>query len=178
MRILLVEDDLDLGALVVEFLESFGHNVVHATNGPQALARIDLRTHRGKHPRIGAVDVVPFVPLTGETMTTCVELAGRPAAAGASRLNVPILRDEEAAIRAKNGCVDRNDSRAGAKRRRLLACDQDGGCHTDERYAPNRRHRYRREVIVAQAHAAKGPVFSTRSDGGTVRRRSWVSPPP
>lgn len=31
----------------------------------EAVARIDLRTHRGEHPRMGAVDVVPFVPVRG-----------------------------------------------------------------------------------------------------------------
>jgi glutamate formiminotransferase len=48
-----------------------------------ALERIDLRLHHGQHPRIGAVDVVPFVPLEGTTMADCVELArefGRRAA--------------------------------------------------------------------------------------------------
>ena len=37
-----------------------------------AVARIDMRIHRGVHPRIGAVDVVPFVPLLGVTMSSCV----------------------------------------------------------------------------------------------------------
>ena len=40
-----------------------------------AVDAIDLRTHKGEHPRIGAVDVVPFVPIDGVTMTDCVTLA-------------------------------------------------------------------------------------------------------
>src|SRR4029079_11117045 len=40
----------------------------------RALAEIDLRTHRGEHPRMGAVDVVPFIPIDGVTMAQCVEL--------------------------------------------------------------------------------------------------------
>ncbi len=40
-----------------------------------ALQRIDLRAHRGVHPRIGALDVLPFVPLKGGTMARAVELA-------------------------------------------------------------------------------------------------------
>jgi len=43
----------------------------------QAIARIDLRSHHGQHPRIGALDVVPFVPLGDTSMDTCIELAGR-----------------------------------------------------------------------------------------------------
>src|SRR5436190_18936069 len=40
-----------------------------------AVASIDLRRHSGGHPRIGAVDVVPFVPLDGASMADCVALA-------------------------------------------------------------------------------------------------------
>src|SRR6185436_14804392 len=36
---------------------------------------IDMRTHRGAHPRIGAVDVVPFIPISDVTMDECVALA-------------------------------------------------------------------------------------------------------
>src|SRR5690606_16413327 len=38
----------------------------------RALPAIDLRTHRGEHPRLGAVDVVPFVPIAGATLDDCV----------------------------------------------------------------------------------------------------------
>src|SRR5512144_2483796 len=41
----------------------------------EARERIDLRQHSGEHPRIGAADVVPFVPLEGATMDDCVALA-------------------------------------------------------------------------------------------------------
>src|SRR5262245_37665904 len=41
----------------------------------KALAVIDLRTHTGEHPRLGAVDVVPFVPIEGVTMAECATLA-------------------------------------------------------------------------------------------------------
>src|SRR5262245_26205145 len=41
----------------------------------RAIALVDLRLHRGEHPRIGALDVVPFVPLGRTTMAACVALA-------------------------------------------------------------------------------------------------------
>src|SRR5947209_19753947 len=41
----------------------------------RGLELIDMTAHRGAHPRIGAVDVVPFVPVAGATMDECVELA-------------------------------------------------------------------------------------------------------
>jgi glutamate formiminotransferase len=62
-----------------------------------ALARIDLRSHSGEHPRMGAVDVVPFVPIEGATMQDCVALARSVAAEVAERFQLPIFLYEEAA---------------------------------------------------------------------------------
>ena len=62
-----------------------------------ALARIDLRSHQGEHPRLGAVDVVPFVPIEGATMADCVSLAQDVAATVADRFAVPVYLYEEAA---------------------------------------------------------------------------------
>jgi glutamate formiminotransferase / 5-formyltetrahydrofolate cyclo-ligase len=62
----------------------------------RAVADIDLRTHRGEHPRLGAVDVVPFVPIEGVTMADCVALAKKTGAAIARRFQVPVYLYEEA----------------------------------------------------------------------------------
>ena len=61
-----------------------------------AVAAIDLRTHRGEHPRLGAVDVVPFVPIEGITMPECVALAKDVGAAVAERFGLPVFLYEEA----------------------------------------------------------------------------------
>jgi glutamate formiminotransferase len=61
-----------------------------------ALASIDLRTHRGEHPRLGAVDVVPFVPIDGVTMEQCVALAKETGQAVAERFRIPVYLYEEA----------------------------------------------------------------------------------
>jgi glutamate formiminotransferase len=63
----------------------------------RAVPAIDLRTHKGEHPRLGAVDVVPFVPIEGATMTDCVALAKDVAAEVASRFKIPIYLYEDAA---------------------------------------------------------------------------------
>ena len=63
----------------------------------RAVAAIDLRTQRGVHPRIGAVDVVPFVPIDGITMAECAALARRAGAAIAERFQIPVYLYEEAA---------------------------------------------------------------------------------
>src|SRR5262245_46975270 len=61
-----------------------------------ALADIDLRVHKGEHPRLGAVDVVPFVPIEGVTMEECVALARETARTVAERFAVPVYLYEEA----------------------------------------------------------------------------------
>ncbi len=62
-----------------------------------ALAAIDLRTHRGAHPRIGAVDVIPFVPIRGATSADCVALARELGKRLASRFALPVYLYEDAA---------------------------------------------------------------------------------
>jgi len=62
-----------------------------------AVERIDLRTHQGAHPRMGAVDVVPLVPLGDATMQECVELSRALGQEIAARLNVPVILYEESA---------------------------------------------------------------------------------
>jgi glutamate formiminotransferase len=64
-----------------------------------ALGAIDLRHHQGEHPRLGAVDVVPFVPIDGVTMADCVALARETGAALAERFGVPVFLYEDAATR-------------------------------------------------------------------------------
>jgi glutamate formiminotransferase len=63
----------------------------------RAVAEIDLRVHRGEHPRLGAVDVVPFVPIEGVAMNDCIALARKIGAAVADRFHIPIYLYEEAA---------------------------------------------------------------------------------
>jgi glutamate formiminotransferase len=62
-----------------------------------AVERIDLRQHRGTHPRMGAVDVIPFVPVRGVTMPECVALSRRVAEEIADKLGVPVYLYEESA---------------------------------------------------------------------------------
>jgi glutamate formiminotransferase / 5-formyltetrahydrofolate cyclo-ligase len=63
----------------------------------QAVTAIDLRQHSGEHPRLGAVDVVPFVPIEGVTMEACVALAKEVGREIAERFAVPVFLYEEAA---------------------------------------------------------------------------------
>ena len=62
-----------------------------------ARERIDMRTHSGEHPRMGAMDVCPFVPVSGVTMEDCIECAREFGRRAAEELGVPIFLYEEAA---------------------------------------------------------------------------------
>jgi glutamate formiminotransferase / 5-formyltetrahydrofolate cyclo-ligase len=62
-----------------------------------AVARIDLRQHRGEHPRMGAVDVVPFIPIRGASTDDCVALAREAGAGIAERFGIPVFLYEDAA---------------------------------------------------------------------------------
>jgi glutamate formiminotransferase len=62
-----------------------------------AVEAIDLRKHRGEHPRIGAVDVVPFVPWDQTSMAECVKLAGTLGEAVAARYDIPVYLYGDAA---------------------------------------------------------------------------------
>lgn len=64
----------------------------------RAVDLIDMRKHRGVHPRIGAVDVVPFVPLKGAGMKDAVEVAHRFGKAFGKRKKVPVYFYGEAAL--------------------------------------------------------------------------------
>lgn len=64
-----------------------------------AIHEIDMDTHVGEHPRIGAVDVIPFVPLGTTTMHDCVELARAFGARLAARFGLPVYLYANAALR-------------------------------------------------------------------------------
>ena len=62
-----------------------------------AVPAIDLRSHSGEHPRLGAVDVTPFVPIEGVTMAECVALARSVGEEIGRQFGVPVFLYEEAA---------------------------------------------------------------------------------
>jgi len=62
-----------------------------------ALPRIDLTRHSGEHPRMGAVDVVPFIPIRGATVEQCVALSREVGAEIGERFGVPVYLYEDSA---------------------------------------------------------------------------------
>lgn len=65
----------------------------------EARERIDLTAHKGEHPRMGAADVVPFIPLEDTTMEECIALARELGARVGAELGIPVFLYERAASR-------------------------------------------------------------------------------
>ena len=74
---------------------------------------IDMRVHAGVHPRLGATDVLPFVPVRGVTLEECVALAHEAGRTIARELSIPVYYYESAALRADR--VNLEDVRRGAQ---------------------------------------------------------------
>jgi glutamate formiminotransferase / formiminotetrahydrofolate cyclodeaminase len=72
----------------------------------QAVATIDLTKHQGAHPRIGAADVVPFIPIEGVTVEECVKLSERLGAEIWDKLKVPVYLYEAAARRPERANLE------------------------------------------------------------------------
>src|SRR5690349_11917185 len=66
-----------------------------------ATERIDLTKHSGEHPRMGATDVVPFVPVAGVTMEECVQLARQLGERAGKELKIPVFLYAKAASRVE-----------------------------------------------------------------------------
>jgi glutamate formiminotransferase len=88
--------------------------VVEAALVAVALAAelIDMRQHRGVHPRLGATDVLPFIPISGVTMEDCVALAHSAGERIARELSIPVFFYERAALKPDR--VNLEDVRCGA----------------------------------------------------------------
>ena len=92
--------DPDHNRAVITFAGSADRIVEAAVRGVEkAVALIDLRRHQGVHPRIGAADVVPFVPVRGTSLASCAKLAEAAGEEIWRRLRVPVYFYEAAARR-------------------------------------------------------------------------------
>ena len=81
----------------------------------QATELIDMRHHKGEHPRLGATDVLPFVPVRDVTMNECIQLAHEAGGRIADELSIPVYFYEQAALRPERKNLE--DVRRGALER-------------------------------------------------------------
>jgi glutamate formiminotransferase/formiminotetrahydrofolate cyclodeaminase len=95
-----VSSDASHNRSVITFVASVEHAADAAYAGiAKARDLIDLTVHTGEHPRLGATDVVPFIPLEGATMDDCIALARRLADRVGRELQIPVYLYERAATR-------------------------------------------------------------------------------
>jgi glutamate formiminotransferase len=100
IRVLDVKSDGDHNRSVVTMVGEPEAVEEAAFRGIEQAARlIDMDQHQGEHPRMGATDVVPFVPIAGVTMADCVEMARRLGQRVGRELSIPVYLYEEAATR-------------------------------------------------------------------------------
>lgn len=98
VKVLDYSSDPDHNRMVVTFIGDKGSVLQGAFAGvAKAVELIDMEKHEGGHPRIGAADVVPFVPISGVDMKDCVDIAKRLGAMIGDKLSVPVYLYGEAA---------------------------------------------------------------------------------
>jgi len=100
VRLLDYSSDYDHNRSVVTFVgdrQAVGEAAFRAA--AKAAELIDMRLHHGGHPRMGAADVIPFIPVSGLSMEDCVELARSTGERIARELGIPVYLYEEAATR-------------------------------------------------------------------------------
>ena len=139
----------------------------------EALQRIDLTTHRGEHPRVGATDVIPFVPIRKVSIEDCVQIAREVGRRLAEELRIPVFLYEHAAsapFRRRIEDIRREDLEGLAERMRM-----------DPRWAPDfgdaRLHRTagatvvgaRRPLIAYNVNLASQDLNIAKAIAQTVR---------
>jgi glutamate formiminotransferase/formiminotetrahydrofolate cyclodeaminase len=98
VSVLDVSSDASHNRSVITFVAPVESAVDAAFAGMRAASeRIDLCSHTGEHPRIGATDVVPFIPLEGSTMEDCISLARALGERVGKELQIPVYLYERAA---------------------------------------------------------------------------------
>ncbi|HOA22050.1 MAG TPA: glutamate formimidoyltransferase [Anaerolineaceae bacterium] len=126
----------------------------------KAAELIDLDQHQGQHPRIGATDVVPFVPISGMTMVECVEMARRLGKRVADSLGIPVYFYEEAATRPDRRNLE--DIRRGEYEGLKLAIQEDPSRAPD--LGPARLGSAGATVIGAREALIAYNIYLTTSD--------------
>jgi len=100
VKFISAEPDKDYNRTVVTFIGEPEASVEAAFNATRTAAeRIDMSVHKGEHPRLGATDVVPFVPVSGVSMDDCVRLAHQFGRRVGDELGIPVYLYEAAATR-------------------------------------------------------------------------------
>ncbi|MBI4157865.1 glutamate formimidoyltransferase [Candidatus Woesebacteria bacterium] len=142
--------------LDVEWDKSHNRSLVTLVGAPEAVssaafnmvktatALINMENHTGEHPRLGATDVVPFVPVSGVTISECVALSRKLAQKVARELKIPVYLYEAAATRPDR--VNLADVRRGE----YEGLKEEIGRNPDKKpdYGPNKMHPTAGAVVI------------------------------
>ena len=127
---------------------------------------IDLDQHRGEHPRLGATDVVPFVPIQGVTMNDCIQLARRLSQRVGDELGIPVYLYEKAATRP-----DRVNLAAVRKGEYELLKEEIGqNPNRDPDFGPKRLGKAGATIIGARAPLVAYNVYLNTSDVSIAKK--------
>jgi len=102
VRVIDVQSDPDHNRSVITIVgrsEMIGKGIIRLVK--QAVHLIDLGQHTGQHPRMGAVDVIPFIPIKGTTIEECISLSRKVGEEIATQFNVPVYLYERSATSDK-----------------------------------------------------------------------------
>lgn len=154
------DPDPDHNRVVVSFTGT-RKGVVEAAFRTVARARelIDLNEHKGEHPRMGATDVVPFVPVQGVTMNDCVEVAKEVGERIGNELDIPVYLYEKAATRPERENLANVRKGQFEGLRELIGKDPDRAPD----YGPNHIH----PTAGAVAVGARMPLIAYNVNLGT-----------
>jgi len=137
----------------------------------RALELIEMAQHTGAHPRIGAVDVIPFVPLGGTQLSECVDLARRFGEQIATRFELPVYLYGEAALRPERRRL------AHVRRGQYEALRDEIGTNPDRApdYGPSRLHPRGGAVAVGARRPLIAFNVNLRTDDLAVATRIAAS---
>lgn len=132
----------------------------------RAAELINLDQHQGEHPRIGATDVVPFVPISGVSMQDCVEIARRVGQRVGSELGIPVYLYEEAATRPERQNLE------NIRRGQYEALKVEMGIKPERTpdFGPNRVGTAGATVIGARQPLVAFNVYLTTSELGIAKK--------
>lgn len=154
-----VQSDSDYNRAVITFVGT-PESVVEANikAAKKAIELIDMNKHKGQHPRIGAIDVVPFVPAQNVTMEECVELSIKFAEALAKE-GVPVYLYEESARKMERKNIDNIRKGEYEKLREMIRTDSE----RKPDFGPSEFHPTAGAIITG----ARNPLISFNINLGT-----------
>lgn len=166
-RVLNVSSDVDHNRTVITFA---GDAAAVEAGAFAAIAKaaelIDLDQHRGEHPRLGATDVVPFIPIREATMDDCVAIAKRLGERVGRELNIPVYLYESAAARPDRENLE------NVRRGEYEGLKEEIGLHPDRKpdFGPSQVGKAGATIIGARQFLIAYNVYLNTSDVGLAKK--------